>query len=192
MPESVKARLRKETVTHVDYLALWADCVDYGYGRDDFRGNGALTGFAANLFTAANGQLEATIAVLREARVNSKAMDSGRMATEMFLKAFLAAHGGLTEAGAKKLGHNLQLALRECLAARPTSELSQLQPRLAQFPDVGARYAGATYSHADLWSAYGTAQFVGSALARSLSDRNMRRYVEEVLAEHARKSQRPT
>jgi hypothetical protein len=188
MPESVSARLRTETEAHGDYLALWADCVDYGFGRDDLRGNNAISGFAASLFTAANEHLEATIAVLREKHPNSKAMDSGRMATEIFLKTFLAAHGGLTETGARKLGHNLELALKECLNTRATSELSELQARVGQFPDVGARYEGVTYNDADLWNAYSTAQFAGSAIVRSLSDRNMRRTVELALAEASKNS----
>ncbi len=179
MPDLVKARLRNDKIAHLGYLGLWADCVDYGFGRDDLRGNSAITGFAASLFKAANEQLEATISVLRETRPNSKAMEFGRMATEMFLKSFLAAHVGLTEQEAKKrINHDLELALKECLAARPASELFQLQVRLSQFPDVNARYAGATYSHDQLWSAYGTAQFVGSAVMRSLTDRNMRRTLE--------------
>jgi hypothetical protein len=181
MPESVSARLRSETAVHGDYLALWADCVDYGFGRDDLRGNNTISGFAASLFAAANAHLEATIAVLREKHPNPKAMDSGRMATEIFLKSFLAAHGGLSEKGAIEISHNLELALNECLRTRPTSELSRLQARVAQFPGVKARYEGVTYNHVDLWNAYGTAQFAGSAVVRSLSDRNMRRTVELAL-----------
>jgi hypothetical protein len=187
MPEVIQARLRSDTLAHAEFLALWADCLDYGFGRIDISGRGSITGFAAKLLTAANEQLEAMITVLRESRPNSKAMDSGRMATEMFLKGFLAAHANITEHAAKKLGHHLESALRECLNVRPASELSQLQVRIGQFPDVGSRYEGLTYAHADLWNAYGTAQFAGSAVVRSLSDRNMRHTVELALTEHSKK-----
>jgi hypothetical protein len=125
---------------------------------------------------------------MREVRPNSKAMESGRMATEMFLKAFLAAHSGLTEAGAIKISHNLERALRECLAIRPNSELSRLQSQIAWFPSVDSRYEGTTYGHADLWNAYLIAQFAGSALMRSLTDRNMRNTLELALAGHSTKS----
>jgi hypothetical protein len=188
MPEAVKAHLRNDTRAGSDYLALWADCVDYGLGRDEITRSALMTEFAAKLFASANAQLDATVAVLRERRPNSKAMDSARLATEMFLKTFLAAHDGLTELGAKKLGHNLEAVLRDCLKARPVSELSELQGRIRHFPTIGSRYEGVTYPHADLWHAYGTAQFAGSAMVRSMSDRDMRRTVTMTLTNHAKQA----
>ena len=50
-------------------------------------------------------------------------MESGRMSTEIFLKAFLAAYDGLTENDAKrKFGHHIEKALDRCLIVDIKSE----------------------------------------------------------------------
>jgi hypothetical protein len=51
------------------------------------------------------------------------------MATEMFLKAYLAGKIGLTEKEAKdKIGHNIEKALDGCLAVDNQSELPVPSP----------------------------------------------------------------
>src|SRR6267142_2864112 len=43
MPDSVKTRLQSDKLACLGYLGLWADCVDYGYGRDDLEKCGSIT-----------------------------------------------------------------------------------------------------------------------------------------------------
>ena len=140
-------------------------------------------GFSRQLFLSANSQLKATVTLLLEGTPNPKAMDSARMATEIFLKTFIAAHRGLTEQKAKQIGHDLKAALDECLEIRPQSEIGGLTSRITRFPAIGSRYEGMRYELVELWFAYGTAQFAGSALVRSLTDRNTRREIELRLSE---------
>lgn len=190
MPETIAAKLRQEPPSWVDFLSVWADCVDYAFGRDDLFAT-APDGFAKQLFTSANQQLDATVSLLLEEFPNPKVMESARLATEMFLKCFIGFHRGISQPGAKVIRHDLDRALRECLTIRPSSELAGIGPRLSQFPTMGARYEAKHYQRCDLWFAYGTAQFTGSALVRSLTDRNMRKQVEDMLnsysaAEHSK------
>ncbi len=178
MPESVISRLRNESIARLAFLGCWADCVDYGFGRDDLQKNRKLSSFAEQLFTAADAQIDATVALLLEHRPNSKAMDCARMATEIVLKAFLATHDALTERGAKGIGHDLTSALDACIRANPNTELAVLSGSISAFPPIESRYQGTSFTLDQLWSAYATAQFAASAFVRSVTDRNMRRTIE--------------
>jgi hypothetical protein len=190
MPDPVKERLRGDVPTGIEYYACWADCVDYALGRDDIRKQSGLSEFAGQLFTAADAQLTATVTLLRERSPNSKAMETARMATEIFLKAYLASHVGLTEQAARKLSHNLEEAVQECGKVSSTSEMRNLSGRVTAFPAVGSRYEGRIHPLGELWYAYGTAQFAASAFARSLTDRGMRDTIEASLRSVAQENRR--
>jgi hypothetical protein len=180
MPGTVIASLKRDRHVWVDYVSIWADCVDYGFGRDDVLAT-AQNGFPKQLFASGNQQLDATVSLLLEKVPNPKAMESARLALEMFLKSFVGFHRGIGEREAKLIGHDLDRGLKNCLLICPSSELVQIQPRFSRFPPMGARYEGKRYQRSELWFAYGTAQFAGSALVRSLTDRNVRKQVEDGL-----------
>lgn len=176
MPETIVARLWRDRNEVTQYASLWADCTDYAFGIDDLMKGKAIGGFAQEVLASGDQQLNATVTLLLEDRPNPKAMESARMATEMFLKAFLAATGGLTEKEAKdKIGHNLEKALNRCLTLDAKSELQAIQPDLNVFPDIGDRYKGTEKPSRELWIAYGAAQFTGTTVARSLSGRDVRK-----------------
>ena len=181
MPQTIIAGLRRESPLWVDFLSVWADCIDYAFGREDVSVS-APDGFAKQLFTSANQQLDATVSLLLEKFPNPKSMGSARLATEMFLKSFIGFHRGISEDGAKAMRHDLNRALRECLSIQESSELAATFHRgCRNSPLMGARYEANHYEHRELWFAYGTAQFSGSALVRSLTSRNMRKQVEDKL-----------
>jgi hypothetical protein len=186
MPSSIKARLSQHRGTLIEYMGLWTDCLDFGYGCDDIEKSRRLAGFAGRLFASADHQLRATVSLLTEHEPNAKAMDSARMTTEMFLKTFLAAHGALTEPGAVKIGHDLRLALTKCLEIKADSELRNLAGRVEQFPGINSRYDGRIYTPSELWLAYGTSQIAASATVRSLSNRNARGTIEGRLGQRPR------
>lgn len=176
MPETIVARLWRDRNEVTQYASLWAACADYAFGIDDLRKGKALGGFAQELLGSGDQQLNATVTLLLEDRPNPKAMESARMATEMFLKAFLAVRAGLTEKEAKdKIGHNLEKALNRCLVIDAKSELQAIQPDLSVFPDIGDRYKGTEKTSRELWIAYGAAQFTGTTVVRSLSGRDIRK-----------------
>jgi hypothetical protein len=96
------------------------------------------------------------------------------MATEMFLKGYLAMRAGLTEPEAKRIRHDLAEAVNRSLSIDPTSELRLIVNDLHVFPDVGDRYKGTEPQLGLLWKAYEIAQFTGTTVCRSLTGRNVR------------------
>lgn len=176
MPRSVRNLLELNPPHLTDYCALWVDLLDYAYGFDEIRRHGKTPAFAARLATSAHNELNTTVRLLTETpqRHNPKAIESARMAAEMYLKAYLAAHATLDEAGAKKLSHNLERTVDECGAASKGNDFEHIKRSLAVFPSIESRYAGTEYPPLRLWNAYCIAQFLGTTLVRSLTDRDSR------------------
>lgn len=176
MPNGIRSRLWGNRDEVMNYAAFWAACLDYGLGIDGLTEDTGQPVFARELIRSGDQQLTATATLLLEKRPNPKAVESGRMATEMFLKAFLASRGGLSEEKARsEIGHNLQVALNRCLALDPQSELRAILPELTHFPSLGDRYKGTERPVKELWKAYGVAQFSGTALVRTLTGRDCRK-----------------
>lgn len=177
LPEPTRKWLMESRKDLFEYCALWVDVMDYAYGINDLRHGGGVSGFAAHVATSADRELTATVRLLTEPtrQPNPKAMESARMATEMFLKAFLAAHAGLTESGAQQqLGHNLAKAAEQCQIVSGKREYAAIAKAVAIFPPIGARYEGNMYNNQSLWEAYCIAQASGTAFVRSLTDRDSR------------------
>ena len=176
MPDLIKTRLLNDQEEVTQYISLWADCVDYGLSIDDLIKDNGANVFAQELFRSGNQQLEGTISLLLEARPNSRAIESARMATEVFLKAYLASKSGLTETEARRrIGHDLKKALDDCLIVEPQSELQAIRHGLNCFPEIGDRYKGTERTPRELWQAYGVAQFTGTTVVRSLTGRDVRK-----------------
>lgn len=175
MPPPILARLCGDRNDAAQYTSLFAACLDYGFGIEELSKDKAVGGFTRELLTSGDQQLNAAVTLLLEDRPNSKAMESARMAAEMFLKAFLAAKAGLTDVDARKrIGHNLETALNECLAVDAKSELQAVRPDLQRFPDVGDRYKGTERAPSELWVAYSAAQFIATTVVRALTGRDSR------------------
>jgi len=176
MPDSIKARLHRDTQEFMQYVAVWADCLDYAFGIEEVGNNTNISAFGQQLLTSGHQQLTATVSLLHENHPNPRAMESSRMATEMFLKGFLASGAVLTEKEAKdKVGHNLEKALDMCLDVDQQSDLQVVRAGLALFPEIADRYKGAEKTPRELWHGYGTAQFTGATVVRSLTGRDVRK-----------------
>jgi hypothetical protein len=173
MPDAVKTNLFRTSAAE-EYRAIWADCFDYSYGLDDnkFQPQPAIS---KPFLASAHQQLSAATGLLLKQPAEPKAMESSRMAVEMFLKAYLCIHHGVTEDQARKnYSHNLDDALQAIHALAPACEIQRLSGHLAFFPAVGERYAGKEYTGSELWRAYRTALYTGACVMRSISTRNMR------------------
>lgn len=178
MPDSIVENLWHDRNKVLEYVSVWADCVDYALGVDDLKKKGGFGTFAQELLNSGDQQLQATTVLLLHDKPSPKATEFARMSTEMFLKAFLAAKAGLTEQEArKKIMHDLEEALNRCLAFDPTPELRTIQPYLSVFPDIGDRYKGTDRPPRDLWRAYAIAQSAGTTVARMLSGRDVRKTI---------------
>jgi hypothetical protein len=176
MPDTIKARLKRERHPYFTYAAVWADCADYAFGIEEAIKDNSVGAFGRELLRSGNQQLNATVTLLHEDIPNPKSIESARMATEMFLKAFLAGKAALTEKEAKdKIGHNLEKALDRCLVVDNKSELQSVRSDLHSFPEVGDRYKGGDKTPRELWLGYGTAQFVGTTVVRAFTNRDVRK-----------------
>lgn len=176
MPDPIKSRLMKDKHEFMQYVAVWVDCLDYGFGIEGLCDGKNTSAFEQQLFASGNQQLNATVTLLHEENPNPKAMESSRMATEMFLKAFLASKTGLTDEEARhKIGHNLEKALNMCLDVDKNSELQVIRSGLSLFPRIADRYKGTDKTPIELWHGYGTAQFTGTTVVRSLTGRDARK-----------------
>jgi hypothetical protein len=173
MPNGVATSLFKNRNELMEFMSLWGNCLDYGFGIDHLQ-SASLNTFAKELFTSADQRLTATVSLLLQDPPNASSLESARMATEIFLKAYLVATSGLSENGARQIGHNLEEALNKCLAANPNSDLQAIKSSLIVFPDVGDRYKGIDRPQGILWKAYETAQSVGTTICRSLTGRDVR------------------
>jgi len=174
IPKSIATRLKGNQAAVLQYTSLWTYCAEYAFSIDDIKKKSALGDFTKELMESGDQQLRATVTLLIERQPNQKAMESARMATEMFLKMFLAGKAGLTEKDAKdKIGHKLEVALNKCLESDPKSELKSIQANLGIFPNISDRYKGTDRLLETLWQAYRVAQFSGSAVIRSFSGRNL-------------------
>jgi hypothetical protein len=175
MPTLTKDRLTSQREEVTQFVFVGADCVDYAFGIDDIK-NGvtiaAVPLFATQLARSADGYLRGTVDLLNSSRVpNPRAMETAGLATEMFLKSYLATHAGLDESGAKRLRHDLNKIVQECIRHSNSQELTSIAELIQVFPDVNARYLGHAYDALALWNAYSAAQQAGAAFVRSVTDR---------------------
>jgi hypothetical protein len=101
-------------------------------------------------------------------------MQSAALATEIFLKAYLAVHARLSESEAKQISHNVAKAADKCKGVKGAGEFQRIAQLSAVFPAWGARYKGEGYDNRRLWVAYSVAQFSAATFVRSLTDRDSR------------------
>ena len=175
MPPVIKNRLSNKDAESGNYAALCADGLDYIQGYEGLVNSLTQDSFPQELLKSAHGQLKAAVSALLEQRPNPKAMESARMATEMFLKMFLAEKDGLTSEEARKpFGHRLDKAVDRCLTVQNHSDFDFIKSMVNLFPPVEERYKGASKSGKQLWEAYRLAQFTGATVARLLTGNDLR------------------
>jgi len=89
MPDDVAVSLFRNRNELMDFMSLWGNCLDYGFGIDHLSSS-PPNEFAKQLLAGGDQRLTATVTLLLQDRPNPSSMESSRMATEMFLKAYLA------------------------------------------------------------------------------------------------------
>jgi hypothetical protein len=151
-----------------DMVGIWAACLDYGFGINEL-----LKGKRSSKFiNSAHQEIRATVSLLLEKRPNNRAMQSARMAIEMFLKGFIDLKVGLEDSEARAIGHDLSKGITKCLILDPGSELNKTQSCIENLPGIFERYEGKEYPLNDLNNAYRIAQFIGSTIVRNFTDRD--------------------
>ncbi len=184
IPSSLKRELMLESKDARSFALFWVDCIDYGYGFDDIQKTNCISPFSKSLMMNADRELRASISQLLEHRPNPKAAMSARMATEIYLKAFLVQKAGLSETEVKAFNHRLNDLLKECRRIEPNHDVLKIESDLTVFPAIHERYTGGDLPHAVLWSTYVIAQYSATSVVRSFTDRDTRaqlRHIPNVL-----------
>ncbi len=102
MSENMRDEIMSQRKQAWDYVAFWADCVDYGMGIDDLRKTPGLNEFGVQLLMSGDQELRAATSILNQHRPDPRAILNCRMALEIFFKSFVALKVGLTEKQAKR------------------------------------------------------------------------------------------
>ena len=174
MPESVREEMMTDSGDAWGYAITWANTLDYAYGFDDMRKlRQAKSSFGLLLLENANRELQTAVSQLLESRrPNSKAAMSCRMATEIFLKAFLVLKANLTEKEIIAFSHHLHKSLAKVRELYPGHELLAIESEISVFPEIKDRYTGGELSSETLWEMYCVTLHVASFVMRSLTSRN--------------------
>ncbi len=175
MPQKLIKQILSDKVELERYMQMWIDSLDYAYGFDDLDKNKTGTLFGKQLLRSGNRELTACVPLLLQKKANPKSVESARMATEMFLKMFLAYKTGLTAKDAKKtIGHNIITALDRCAEVHESQDFESLKQRMTQFPSIEERYSGKEKENNEMWNCYLTALMTGATIIRILSGRDNR------------------
>lgn len=177
MPPKIRDQLAADTAELWNYTLFWADCVDLAYGSDDLHKLGQLSPDARAFLDNGRREIETAVAQLASAHPNAKTMLSSRLAIEVYFKAFLIAKGLEDADTVRRFNHRLAELLDTCRSAGLDRELAPLQPMLAIFPAVSARYTGGEQPVRALWTAYCIAQSAAAVIVRALSGRDMQSQV---------------
>jgi hypothetical protein len=177
MPESVKTRLHNNERAWSGLVAAFADCLDVGLLPQRCAADFALSPDARKWLASGGATLSAASELLLLRNPNPKALGTARFATEIFLKSYLAAKDGLTDAGAKKeYGHNLSTLMRRVLEiAPPGSDFAEIEPRLTIFPDEQERYENNIWPVLTLWNGYSVALHTAATVLRLLTGEDSRK-----------------
>lgn len=172
MPQSVKKDLMSNAESAWEYALYWADCFDYATGINEVRKSSKLNGFGLKLLGAGDKELRSAIAQLKEGKPDPRVILSCRMATELFLKAYIALKAGLSQKQAKGLGHDLEKTFDKFVEVSGYAFWVPLRSSLAVFPHIHARYDEQDLSLGSVWKGFQLAQSIGTVTVREHTCRN--------------------
>ena len=179
MPENIKNELMSDRKQAWDYVAFWADCVDYGLGLDDLRKISGLDSYGVQLLMSGDQELRAATSILNQPRPDSRAILTCRMAVEIFFKSYIALKKGLTERQSKSIGHDLNKGLDQFIEASGYDHWEEVRHKLSAFPAIHERYREQEITPDQLWDGFAMAQSIGTVIIREHTDRNT---LEQVMA----------
>jgi hypothetical protein len=172
MPETLKTELASTPKSAWDYVMFWADCLDYGMGISELSKGSNLDPFGYQLLKAADQELRSAVSQLKERRPDSRAVLTCRMATEIFLKSYIALKEGLTEKQAKDLNHDLRKPFDRFVEISGYADWANLKGRLDVFPAVHERYNEQSHPLTKVWDGFAFAQSIGAVIVREQTGRN--------------------
>lgn len=170
MPGTIRKRLVENYDESTQYLLHWADCFDFGLGFDVVGKSNGLDDLGSNFLKAGYEELSSAASLLRQPKINRRAVMDARLAVEMFFKAYAGLKGRLDQNEAMSISHHLGKGLEKMMDVSGDQSLQELKPRLGVFPSIADRYKAQTMSNAELWNCFQLAQHIGALVLRDFSD----------------------
>lgn len=173
MPPTIKSSLLSKREILEDYLLFWVESVDYPSGIKIIVENKMLNQFGLGFLTAGDQEFRGAVSLLKEIRPNTRAMMSCRMATEMFLKAYLVFKENITENEAKKkLGHNLDKCFDKFIESSGHKEITKIKNKLKYFPDIHERYNELSQDKSSVWECFRFTHFIGTFIIHEITGKS--------------------
>lgn len=178
MPSRLREQIKADRKQSWDFVLLWVNCLDYAFGYEDIINDSKFQGLALNFIKSADKELRATVSLLLQDNPEVKAIESARMAVEMFLKAILIIANNWDEDNIKKkICHNLVRAAQEAFNSTHSQEIKAIEKYVLFYPEINERYAGKDWKAKDLWKGYCIAQAIAATFTRLHSDRDTRQQI---------------
>lgn len=180
MQDIFKKQIEADRMELWNYVLHWVDCLDYAYGYDDLLHDSRFSGLSGNFMRSGNKELTAGVAMLLQHHPEYKAIESCRMAVEIFLKSIITVQKGWSEREVKKkIGHDLNKAASEVTILTNSDEFKKLALEYSFFPEINERYSGKNWKPADLWKGYCLAQATATIFTRIYSKRDTRSQITD-------------
>ena len=179
VPEAIKERLNRHA--GAKYAIFWVHCMDYGLGFHDLTygsNSSQLDSFGLELLKSADEELRSAVSLLIEYPPNPRALLTCRMATEMFMKSYIALKVGLTKKDAKSIGHDLEKAFESFCDTAGLTNHRNLKSKLSVFSEVNDRYNPQTAPPKALWEGFRVTQPLAAFIIREFTKR---RVIEDVI-----------
>jgi hypothetical protein len=174
MPDSIKSSLMSDHKAATALGLYWADCIDYAYGVDELTKSSRLSPKALSFIESGHHEFIGALSQLTTHRPNTKAILNLRMASEIFLKAFLIQERSLGDAELKKMSHKITEIAAECEKTSPIKEFGLIKSKAHVYPDVSTRYEGANWTPAEVWTALCLTQVAATAVIRFYTGSDLR------------------
>lgn len=181
MPNEVRQKFYKDKISLNEYISVWEDSCDYGYGIKEVESK-CKTDDSKELFRSADKHLRSTISLLNQEKANAKAIEDARMAVEIFLKAFLSVKENLTDQQLKdKFNHFLEKPIKhryithglfDSSITHGLNDLIPIKKKLTLFPSIESRYKATEWTLGELWTTYRLALQTGTTVLRNLTKRD--------------------
>lgn len=176
MPDNLKAEIKLNRQLWWNFTFFCIDCWDYAYGYDNILKLNNLNQLAINFIKSAHKELQATVSLLLEDKPQAKAMETARMAVEMYLKSILIIKNNWSDEKElrSKFGHDLIKTAEKCIELTQSQEIKHIKNQLLIFTAIKSRYEGKDWTASELWLSYQLAQMIGTTFTRIFSNRDSR------------------
>ncbi len=174
MPEYRWRQLRSSEGDMRRFLDQVCDVFDFAQGVDDLSRSTTVSQRTTELLRVGKSHLETAAIAAIETRDREAALHSCFLAGELLLKGALAAKG-CDEKQLRAYSHDLRRLARRVAELYPSLSAARLFAALSKLPQgVSSRYSSSNPSAEDAGHALMSAQYIGGAVLRRLTDRDLR------------------